>query len=173
MHIIIALLTAIAGAFLAFKYFMDAANEGREAVQDVRGAFRRGKWSRRIDKRLVENLSDPREAAAMLLYQIANYDGAVTEPQKSKIVSVMREIFEADEETSEGLYAFSRMAVGEINDAANSLKKILRSISEVCTDEEKASVITMMRDVGEVEGSLNDMQLRLIDETRRILLPSH
>ena len=173
MHILIGLLTAIAGAFFAFKYFMDAASEGREAVRDVRGAFRRGKWSKQIDKRLVENLEDPREAAAVLLYQVASYDGAVTEPQKARIVAVMRETFEADAETGEGLYAFARMAVGEINDAANSLKKILRPVMERCTDEEKASVVTMMRTVGEVEGDLNDTQRRLIEETRHILFPAH
>lgn len=173
MHILLGLLAAIAGAFWAFRHFMDAASEGREAVRDVRGAFRRGKWSRQIDKRLIENLSDPREAAAILLYQVASYDGAVTDRQKSTIVDVMRETFEADEDTGEGLYAFARMAVGEINDAANSLKKILRPMVENCTDEEKASVVTMLRAVSAVEGPASDTQTRLIEETRRILLPAH
>ena len=170
MHILLAILGGLAAAFFAFRYFVDAANEGREAVRDVRGAFRRGKWSRQIDKRLIENIDDPREAAAVLLYQTANYDGAVTEAQKAKMVAEMRETFSADEETAEGLYAFARMAVGEINDAANSLKKILRSVNEACTEEKKKSVLTMMTSVGQVEGALSDTQARLIEETRRILL---
>jgi len=170
LHILIAILTAAAAAFFAFRYFVDAASEGREAVRDVRGAFRRGKWSRQIDKRLIENLDDPREAAAVLLYQVASYDGAVTDAQKEKMLAEMRENFSADEEIAEGLYAFARMAVGEINDAANSLKKILRSINEACTEGEKKSVLAMMTSIGEVEGALSDTQTRLIEETRRVLL---
>jgi uncharacterized tellurite resistance protein B-like protein len=172
MHILIAILGAAAAAFWAFTYFVRAANEGREAVNDVRGVIRSGRWSRRVSKRLVENLSDPREAAAVLLFQIAAYDGAVTDRQKAAIVSEMRAAFGADQETAEGLYAFARMALGEVNDAANSLKKILRPIADACTDAEKRQLVDMLGKIGEVEGALTDMQRQLIVEARRILLPA-
>lgn len=71
MHIVLAVLGALAAAFWAFTYFVNAASEGREAVRDVTGVIRRGRWNRRIDQRLIENLADPREAAAVLIYQIA------------------------------------------------------------------------------------------------------
>jgi len=61
MSVIIAILGALAAAFWAFTYFVNAANEGREAIGEVKGVIRRGKWNRRIDQRLIENLSDPRE----------------------------------------------------------------------------------------------------------------
>lgn len=170
MHIIIAILGALAAAFWAFTYFMSAANEGREAVRDVRGVIRRGKWNRRIDKRLIENLSDPREAAAVLLYQMAAYDGHVTDRQYQTIVAEMREAFQADEETAEGLYAFGRMAVGEINDAGNNVRKILRPVIEVCTGEEKQQLIDLLERTAEIEGPPTDMQRRLIMEARRVLL---
>lgn len=172
MHIVIALLGALAAAFWAFTYFVKAAREGRRAVDDVKGVLRSGRWSRKVSKRLVENLSDPREAAAVLLYQIAAYDGAVTDRQKAAIVSEMRAAFEAAAETAEGLYAFARMALGEINDAANSLKKILRPVADACSDAEKRQLIDMLGRVGEVESPLTDMQQRLIIETRRIILPA-
>lgn len=170
MHIILAVLGAVAAAFWVFTRFTDAARGGKAAVDDVRGMVRRGKWSRRVDKRLIENLSDPREAAAILLYQIAAYDGAVTEGQHQAIIADMRAAFEADEETAEALYAFGRMAVGEINDAANSLRKILRPVGEVCSPEEKQALIAMLARAGEVEGALSDRQKLLIDDARRALL---
>lgn len=170
MHIILAILGALAAAFWAFTHFVNAANEGRETVRDVKGVIRRGKWNRRVDKRLIENLSDPREAAAVLLYQIAAYDGHVTDRQYRTIVSEMREAFEADEETAEGLYAFGRMAVGEINDAANNVRKILRPVTEVCTDAEKSQLVELLERTAEIEGPPTDMQRRLILETRRVLL---
>lgn len=170
MHILIGLLVAAAGAFWAFRYFTEAAQKGREALRDVKGLYRSGKWSRQIDRRFIENLSDPREAAAVLLYQIASYDGAVTDRQKAA-VGEMRAAFGADTETAEGLSAFARMALGQINDAANSLKKILRPVNEACTVEEKRALLDMMLRIAEIEGPVSDVQHRLIGEARRILLP--
>ena len=170
MHIILAILGALAAAFWAFTHFVNAAHEGREAVRDVTGVIRRGKWNRRVDKRLIENLSDPREAAAVLLYQMAAYDGAVTDRQAAQIVAGMRDAFEADEETAQGLYAFSRMAVGEINDAGNNVRKILRPVLDVCTDSEKRQFIALLERAAEIEGPPSDIQRRLVAEARRVLL---
>ena len=170
MHIILAVLGALAAAFFAFRHFVDAAHESREAVRDVKGVIRRGKWNRKVDQRLIENLSDPREAAAVLLYQIAEYDGSVTERQTAQMLSEMRDAFEADEETAHGLYAFGRMAVGQINDAGNNARKILRPVVEVCTPEEKQSLIAMLERMAEVESPPTDMQRQLIAEVRRMLL---
>ncbi|MEQ8179476.1 MAG: TerB family tellurite resistance protein [Amphiplicatus sp.] len=173
MHILMGLLVAAAGAFWAFRYFTDAAREGREALRDVKGLYRSGKWSRQVDRRLIENLADPREAAAILLYQVASYDGAVTDRQKAAMVSEMRSAFSADEETVEGLYAFARMALGQINDASNSLKKILRPVIEACTPEEKRALLDMLLRMAEIEGPVSDVQHRLIGEARRTLLPAN
>ena len=172
MQILIGLLAALAGAFWAFTYFVGAARQGREAVDDVRGLIRNGKWSRQIGKRLVENIDDPREAAAVLLYQMAAYDGAVTDRQKAAIVAEMKKAFAADDETAEGLYAFARAAVGQINDAANNLRKIVRSIVEKCDETERRQFVAMVETIGEVEGPLSDIQRRLVAEIRRCLLPS-
>lgn len=169
MHIVLAVLGALAAAFWAFAYFVRAAGEGREAVRDATGVIRRGRWNRRVDQRLIENLSDPREAAAVLIYQIAAYDGAVTDRQHDLIVADMRATFETDGETAEGLYAFARMAVGQINDAANSVRKILRPVLDVCTDDEKQALVAMMERAAEIESSPTDAQRRLVAETRRVL----
>ena len=170
MHIILAILGALAAAFWAFTHFVNAANQGREAIGDVKGVIRRGKWSRRIDQRLIENLSDPREAAAVLLYQIAAYDGAVTDRQQAQLVADMRDAFEADEETAQSLFAFGRMAVGEINDAGNNVRKILRPVIDVCTADEKARLVNLLERASEVESAPTDIQRRLIAEARRVLL---
>lgn len=170
MHILLAILGALAAAFWAFTYFMRAADEGREAVRDAKGVLRRGKWNRRVDARLIENLSDPREAGAILTYQIAAYDGAVTDAQKAQIVADMGAVFDADKETAEGLFAFARMAVGEINDAGNNVRKILRPVAEVCTPAEKQSLIALLERTAEIESPPADIQRRLIAEARRALL---
>lgn len=170
MQILISLLVAAAGAFWAFRYFTDAAREGRDAVRDVKGFFRSGKWSSKIDQRLIEHLADPRESAAILLFQIASYDGAVTDRQKAAMIAEMRGMFQADQDTAEGLYSFARMALGEIHDASNSLKKIVKPIADQCTLEERRAFIDALLRIAEIEGPVSEVQHRLIGETRRALL---
>lgn len=170
MHYIIAFLGALAGLFWAFTHFSNAARQGKDAVDEVRGAFRRGRWSRQIDKRLIETLDDPREAAAILLYQTAAYDGALTERQRTALVQEMKTAFDMDQETAEGLLAFARMALGEITDVANSLRKVLTPIKKVCSTEEKQIVIKMMESIAQIEGARNDQQNLLISQTRHGLI---
>ncbi len=171
MHILIAVLGAMAAAFWAFTYFVNAAREGQDAIRDVKGAFRGAKWSKRAGQRLIEGLTDPRDAAAVLLYQIAAYDGAVTDRQRQLIIADMKRAFAADDETAEGLFAFARAATGQINDAANSLKKILKPIEAACSADERRELVDMMLKAAEIEGPVSDVQNRLIAETRRVLLP--
>lgn len=173
MHILIGFLVAAAGAFWAFRYFTDAAREGREALRDVKGLYRSGKWSRQVDRRLIENIADPREAGAVLLYQIASYDGAVTGRQRAAMVAEMQGVFGVGREDAEGFCTFARMALGEINDAANSLRKIAKPINQACAPEEKCALIDMMLRVAEVEGPASDVQHRLVAEARRVLLPEN
>ncbi len=170
MHIIIALLGAIAGAGYALYFFINAAQQGGESVRDARGLWRAGRWSRRVGKRLIENLDDPREAAAVMMYQLAAYDGAVTEGQKKAMIVEMRRAFSADEEAAEGLYAFARMAVGEVEDAGNALRKLTDPINAACDVGEKRDFIAMLNAVAIVEGPISDKQSRLIAEAERRLL---
>jgi len=169
MHIIIALLGALAGLFWAFTHFVGAAREGQEAVDNFRGMFRRGKWSKEISKRLIENLNDPREATAVLLLQTASYEGVVTEVQQNHILQVMITGFETDQKTAEEFLAFARMALGEINDASNSLSKILRPVIEICSEKEKNTVLDMMQTVANLGEAENEQQAHIIMQTRNIL----
>ncbi len=170
MHILIAVLGALAAAFWAFTYFVGAAREGQDALRDVRGAFRGAKWSKKIGQRMIENLADPREAAAVLLYQIAAYDGAVTDRQRRQIVADMKETLGTDDDTAEALFAFARAATGQINDAANSLRKIAKPILDQATPDERRQLIDLMLKIAEIEGPVSDTQNWLIAEARRMLL---
>ncbi|MEO1151446.1 MAG: TerB family tellurite resistance protein [Pseudomonadota bacterium] len=169
MHYVIAILGAIAGLFWAITHFSNAARQGKETVDDVRGAFRRQRWSKKIDKRLIETLDDPREAMAIFLYQILANDGAITERQRLAMVSELQTAFGIDESTAEEFFAFARMATGEITDAANNVRKIAKPIVEGCQDDEKTAAIAMMERLAAVEGAVNDQQAHLIASMRSIL----
>lgn len=161
MHILIAAL----GALACWRHL---GKSGGEAVRDVQGVIRSGKWNRCVDQRLIENLSDPRAAAAILAFQIAQYDGAVTDRQHTALVDDKARIFGADEETAQGLFAFACMAVGAINDAGNSVRKILPPVVQVCTPAEEASPIALLERTAEIEAHPTEAQRRLIGEVRHL-----
>ena len=133
------------------------------------GAISRQKRVRAPQRKLTEQLTDPREAAAILLVQQAAYEGGVTVEQKHIILALMRGAFGVDAGEAEGLYSFGRMAIGQTGDAANALRRLVRPIKEACTLEEMKDLAGMMEQVGEASGPMNDHQRRLVNELRRAL----
>lgn len=167
MAILIAVLGALGALIWTVVHFVRAAQEGREVVNDVRAGFRRGAWSKKANSRLIEAIEDPRESAAILMAQIAVYDGEITAAQKSKMTALMQEHFAAPADEAEGLYSFGRMAVGQLNDAGNSLTTILRPVQEKLTQAEKNDLVGMLEEIAEVEAAPNDLQRQLIAAVRR------
>lgn len=169
MHIILAILGAAAAFFWVAGRVVDATKEDQEAAQPESGAVRHAKWARQVDGRLIESIEDPREVVALLMAQIAAYEGEITRAQKNKMKDLMRQYFAADEQTAESLYSFGRMAIGQINGAANSLRKILRPVVQALTTDEKKDLVLMLEEVAAVEGNLSERQRRLIIDVRRAL----
>ncbi|MEO1015025.1 MAG: TerB family tellurite resistance protein [Pseudomonadota bacterium] len=173
MHIIIAVLGGLTALFFAFRYFVSAAHEGQEALRDAQGLWRSGKWSRKANQRLVETIADPREAAAIALYQIASYAGAITERQRDVMLSLMRNEFQADDQTVNELFAFARMAVGQVADAGGAMRKLVAPIEAHCNADERKRFLVMLETMAQAEGDPTEAQTRFVTEARRRLAPSH
>lgn len=119
--------------------------------------------------RLVEALTDPREAAAVLLVQVAMYGGQVSLADKDRISELMQGAFAVTPEEAEGLFSFGRMAVGQLGDASKSLNRLLRAVHENCTLAEMNDLGRMIQAVADVDGPANAAQRRFISQTRRAL----
>ena len=171
MAIILGIIGFLSAALWCFVRFSNAARKGQKAAEEIKGLIRSHRHLRQIDKRLVENLSDPRDAAAILLLQTATYKGLLDAEAQDHMRGLMREGFECDEQTMAELLAFAKVALNEINDASNSLRKILKQVNEVCNTAEKEQLVEMMLAVGQFDGEPNDQQELIIRETKRHLLP--
>ncbi|MBB4659213.1 TerB family tellurite resistance protein [Parvularcula dongshanensis] len=138
-------------------------------AKESRSFARRRAFQAKSGPRLVETLTDPREAAAILLVQQAAYEGHVTVEQKRVILSLMTDAFGVRGDEAEGLFSFGRMAVGQMGDAANSLRRLLRPIRESLTLSEMKQLVDMMHRVAEVGSPPNEHQTALLSATRRAL----
>ena len=169
MHILVAIIAVLGSLIWVIVHLLRSANELPDAARDAKNAMRRHRWNKQSDAGVLDTIDDPRDAAAVLMVQIASYDGQVTAAQKDRIKQLMMDTFGADEETAEGLYSFGRMAIGQINDAANSLRKLLRPVMDTLTLDEMKDLARMLDSVAEVEGPSSDRQKHLVSEVRRIL----
>ncbi|WP_031553843.1 hypothetical protein [Parvularcula oceani] len=138
-------------------------------ARQARRFFARRESAARSRRRLVETLSDPRDAAAILLVQQAAYEGHVSLDHKRVITALMRKAFGSDEAEAEGLFSFGRMAIGQTGDAADALPRLLRPIRERCTLDEMKELLAMLEEVASTQAPPNDKQRALIVATRRAL----
>ena len=139
------------------------------AVRELRAYSRRRAFAAKSNRRITEALTDPREAAAILLVQQAAYEGHISTDQKALVTGLMQQAFDASPVEAEELYAFGRAAVGQAGDAANSLRRLLRPIYDSCTLEEMKELVAMLEEVSSLDGAPTDQQRRLTAATARAL----
>jgi len=108
----------------------------------------------------------------VLFYQIARYEGALRRDDEHELVEQMAALFESDRTDAEDLLAFARMVHGEINDAANSLRKLTRPIIQLCRETEKQRVLDMMDKTAQSHGAPSDQQTYLLTRTKSLLFPA-
>lgn len=162
MHIIIGILLALAGIFWAFSRFVDAAG-------DAKASARRFSWSHKHNRRLIDTMADPREAAAILLVQIAAYEGELTERHKAAILNELRARFLVSLDEAEELFGFARLALGQTVDAANILSKVLKPIRAACTAAEQGELGEMMGAIAALDSPPTDSQTHLIQRVKHSL----
>lgn len=163
MHIIIGGLIALGTIFWAITRIMDGAG-------DIKMASRRYAWQKKYDEKLVDILTDPRQSAAILMVQIAKYDGDLTAHQNQAILQEIKTQFQATHDQAEEFLAFARMALGQVVDVTNIMGKVLRPLKENYSPELKQELLKMLTVIGETENQkLILQQESLINQVNRSL----
>ena len=96
MHILLALIgiiTFIAAWYWRIKMISGAARGGYEAAKTVANLPRKHGFQRRARKVGLKYVSDPREAAAIMMLEIARTRGTVSEQQEAAIRTEMMDHF--------------------------------------------------------------------------------
>ncbi|WOI53601.1 TerB family tellurite resistance protein [Parvularcula sp. LCG005] len=119
--------------------------------------------------RLTENLTDPAEAAAVLLVQTVAYRGHLNVAHKERVEELMQGAFGVTEEEAKGLFSFGRMAVGQLGDAEPSARRLVRPIAANCTLDEQRDLIRMMEVLSTLDGRPTGPQSQLIATVSRAL----
>lgn len=166
MHILLGLLGAIGVVGVILWRLNTAAQAARgltETAEDARGLYRRWSWRRKLASDPLELVSDPREAAVAMMVAIAQHDGALTERERSAILTEAARRFEATANQSEELLAHGRWLTREVRDPDRCLQKLRPLIQRTCSPTQMDDVISMLRAVATADGRTDETASTAID----------
>ena len=165
MHIVIAVITAVAGLLWALNSLQRSGFHFSSLNPFL--AYRRWQWSRTYGERPIYRLERPMDVAAVLLLGIAKADGTITSDQKRELLALFQSEFAISrDEASDLLLASSHLIRDEIY-LVDHLDKILARSAQRFEPDAIGSLLGMMRKVAALDGNINGEQQKLIDATER------
>jgi uncharacterized tellurite resistance protein B-like protein len=163
MHVVIGVLTAIAGLIWALVALQRAGID-----LGWLNPFlwqRRRQWQKRYAEKPLYTLDKPMDVAALLLLGVAKCEGEISAQQKGALLDIFRREFKiGQDEAADLLLASSHMIRNEVY-LVDNLDKILELSNERFTDEQITSLVTLMKQVARLESAPNREQERLIEAT--------
>jgi uncharacterized tellurite resistance protein B-like protein len=165
MHVVIAVITALAGLFWALNALQRSGFTFNSLNPFL--AYRRWQWTRTHGGRAIYKLDKPMDVAAVLLLGVAKADGDITSDQKKELLAMFQSEFGISrDEASDLLLASSHLIRDEIY-LVDNLDKVLERSAPHFEPDAVASLLAMMRRVAVLDGSVNAEQQKLIDATER------
>ncbi len=165
MHILIGLITAIAGLFWAINSLQRSGFNPSSLNPFL--MFRRNKWKKLYAEKPIYNLDRPLDVASVLLLGTLKCEGEISTGQKNTLVSIFENHFKLDNsEASDLLLASSHLIRDEIY-LADNLDKILARSSDQFTDEQIDSLLSLMEQVSSLESHTNEEQVKLINTAKK------
>lgn len=160
---------ALIGAVIAIGTLAWAITRLLDGASDAKFAWRRFKWMRKSTKPVSQTITDPREAAAVVMLQVVSYNGMLTQEDLAAVKSaLMEEIAPLDQEAGD-LIAVARVVLNEIGDANGKVRQLSQPVKAVCSPEEKTGLISQMMELAERQGEASDVQKQFIDRYKRAL----
>lgn len=154
----------VAGVLLAVLGVQKGAPE-----MDQAGATTKEAMSKPAPETIAAN-TDPRFAAAIILYQTAAFRGDISDELDAALLNGMEALFNVDEDTVATLFGEAWRALGEHNDTGVPLETLVGPIIKTCTDGERREFLALFQKISTHEGAPNPRQTQLFDELRQLLL---
>ncbi len=171
MHIVLAIL-GILGAIAAWRWRVNEAARGAEEVMDLAKTAanlpRRLRFARKAGKNGLSLVEDPRDAATIMLIEMARADGDMTQEHRHLIQHLLQaELGFATEEAEETIVnaAWILRDVPPPDVVIGKMTNLLVKNGSV-GDKELMQLDQMLTQVGEVGGPLSARQAELVSAYR-------
>ena len=121
-----------------------------------------------FDKKIIEEneeFNTLQIAISTLMIQTAVYDGVFDEQEKSKILELIKNYFNFDENQKIQLFAVAMKA----NDESNDMQQFTRTLNDTLSEEEKLIIIEMLWKIIISDGRIDDYENALIRKISGLL----
>jgi hypothetical protein len=173
MHIIIGLLTALAGLIWAV---IALQRSGMDIGAVNPGAWaRRRRWRKQYGTKPLYSLQRPLEAAAVLIVGMLKQEGEISREQKAAVIDIFIKDFHLTaDQAREALGSSVYLLKDEIN-PEQCVAGILEPSRAAFTPEQATSLIELLERVASLEGEATQAQQRMLQAVREALAiePEH
>lgn len=167
MHIIIGVITAIAG-FIWALHSLQNAGVDLNAFNPFTWARRR-KWEKQLGTKPIHALQESMEAAALLVVSIAKVEGEITRDTKMEILDLFENEFGISRSKAIGLFSASSFM---LKDAINIDAEVVNILSPSKSDFDEIQalkLVEMMTKVSTKENEATTNQLNIINSVAKEL----
>jgi len=169
MHIIIGILTAIAGLIWALVA-LQRAGFNLSSLNPF-ALYRRLLWKKQYTAKPLYNIVNPMDAAAVLILGVAKCEGEISLEQKQAIQRIFVTEFELSESEASDLFVASSYLIRDEVYIVDKLDKILEKSKSHFKPAQTESVLALMTQVSNIYNETNAEQAKLIARTKEILSP--
>lgn len=164
MHIIIGLITAVAGLVWALYRLQNSGVD----INSFNPFYwiRRRKWQQQLGVKPLHRITNPMDGAAVLVVAMAGLDGVVTREHRQEIIGLFIKEFGLEPKAAAELYAESSHLLKDVANVVAEVKSILAPTQALYEARHRESLFCMLEDVSTKEGVPTSAQQELLKAVR-------
>lgn len=166
MHVVIALLTALATLLFA----LDRLGVDIGWVNPWSWKRRR-QWQKQYHANPAFSLESPMEAVALLLAATAKIDGDLSSEEKNELHQIYEGTFKQSSKQASSLLVSSNFLLGSGEEVFARPDDVLEPSLAKFSDEQKQSTVELLNQMADVGGPPSEAQTEFISKIKAVLLP--
>lgn len=160
MHIIIGIITAVAGLIWAINSLQNSGLD-LNSLNPFTWARRR-KWEKLRGTKPLHNIKQPIEAATVIIVGALKEIGEITTDQKNAVLNIFQTQLHLSESSSKEAFSSAAFMVKDAFNFHQSIKNILAPIIDSFSQDQAQSLIKIVEDVIQLDGKPNEAQLLIL-----------
>lgn len=162
VHVLIALITAVAGLLWAL-HSLHNAGVSLGGLNPFSWARRR-QWDKKYNAKPLHRLDNPMDVAAVLIVGIVKMEGDISREQKSAVIALFENEFRISFDQAGEMFGSCVYLLRDCLDVAAEVKNIIAPARERFDAEKIDSMVSMMKSAATLEGKISAGQTQLIEQ---------
>jgi uncharacterized tellurite resistance protein B-like protein len=169
MHIIIGIISALAGLFWALNS-LERSGFRLSSLNPFHW-HRRNQWKKQNQASPLYLLDNPMDAAAAMMLGIAKLEGEISREHKNEILNIFSKEFNLDSKKAKELLASTSYLLQSENNFIMNIGKVLSASKDKYSPEQAESTIALMTRIAKIESDISPEQSELLGSVSKILKP--